>query len=334
VSNIEENIISLVDQLILEMKEYKNKRKYDNEIAIFINYLQEKKLLKSILYLTRTNIDDYFFDCKEKNKLNSTSSLNTHIAALKWLFDQLIKHNYNFDDKLGYVSSKGFKIKIAKQLNSAKVKEIISSEDLAFLLNKIDNTVDLHNTNKNSKLHFVRLYLRLNLLVPLKVTEMLNIKFNQFNDDFRLIIVNDITIRIPNSFRMEIIKLLDSVYRSTGVNYKASDNFFHYMASQVERKNVIDTGDVSRWFYTAFQTAGLVDYIKDSNSASFAVERIKKSVIFYLINQGCNLMYLSFLTGLTIDSLINEYSINDLDEDEISESINISLFRTNYYSYL
>jgi hypothetical protein len=332
VTYIDKNIISLVDRLIVDMKEYKNKKRYDNEIAIFINYLTEKKLLKSILYLTRDNIDDYFIDCKYKNKLNSTSSLNTHISALKWLFEQLIKHNYNFDDNLGYISTKSFKTKIAMQLNGAKVKELISSDDLTILLQILDNTENLHNTNNYSKLQFVRLYLKLNLLIPLKVTEMLNVKFHQFSEDFRQIEINDITVRIPNSLRIEILEYLDGINRTLGQTYNHSECFFHFLASKVTRKKYLDTGDVSRWFFTAFKAVGLTDYIKDSNSSSFAVERIKKSVIFCLINQGCNLMYLSMLTGLTIDSLIKEYSIDDIDE--ISESINISLFKTNYYNYL
>ncbi|MEW9702950.1 hypothetical protein [Paenibacillus sp. SI8] len=331
-SNIEENIISIVEDLILEMKEYKNKRKYDNEIATFMNYLLKRNLMKSILLLTRNDIDEYFLDCKVNNKINSTSSLNTHISALKCLFDCLIKHNYYFDDKLGYVTSKGFKTKIAKHLINSKVKEIITSDDLAVILKKIDIALDLNNNNKNSKLLFVKLYLKLNFLIPLKVTEMLSIQFDKFHEEFRQVRVNDITIIIPNSLRLEIIKSLNNIYHVTGHSYDPSDSFFNYIASPIERKNVTDTGDVSRWFYSVFNAVGLVDFIKDSKKGTFAVERIKKSIIYSLITQGCNILYLSFLTGLTIDSLINEYSINDLDE--ISESINISLFRTNYYSYL
>lgn len=177
---------------------------------------------------------------------------------------------------------------------------------------------------------FTYLY-KLNLLLPLKINQMLEITFDMFENDFRGINYKDYLIKIPNSLRLNIIEAIDSI----GEKYSNSDYFFDYISKPLKKE--LDSAVLSSWFYTVFNSVGLKRLLPKKNpnakkaSYSYPVEKIKKTAIWLLLNKGLNILYLSELTDLSLEILAGDYIF---DKNEASKTINSKLICNEYYEYI
>lgn len=336
------NLKKELEELISSSRSYKHTNKYKNEINIFLRYLEESKLEDKILVLKDIDIVNYFTYCQNKNKLGSKSTLDTHISALKCILEHLIEKNYPYAELLGYISNRDFRRSISSNLREIKSKKIISTIELRNILNALDTYIidnkllidDKDTINEIFwKVGFVQVYIKINLIIPLKINQMLEITFDMFEDDFRAINYKDYIIKIPNSLRLNIIDILDII----GNNYSINDYFFDYISKPL--KTSLDTGVLSRWFYAAFNAVGLKRLLPKKNpnakkqSYTYPVEKIKKTAIWMLLNQGLNILYLSEITELSVEILAGDY-VFDFDKNEASKMINEKLVCNDYYEYL
>lgn len=331
--NAFETYTSLVNTFTLEMKIYENTKKYINEINIFSGYLKKFGLEGNVFKLSRDNIDNYIAYCIQEEYIGTKSTLNTHLSALKELFDHLINNNYNFDEHLGYITSDIFRTKTMALLEESKRKEVISVSSLQAILHSIDECLDNNlEVNKNYlTVSFVRVFIKLSLILPLKATEMLSINFNCFDEEFRHVEYNGIKLRLPNSLRKNIIDIVNIVVKMRGENFKKTDSLFAFICQPITTSS-IKTSKISHWFYSTLKALGFADLLQNSKK-TFSVERFKKTAIVNLLNSNANILFLCRLTGLTLEALASEYSVDDHLE-EASKSINASLFQSQYYSYL
>lgn len=335
VSSVSEEI-----KLFLEgLKNYKLKKLYENEINLFYNFLIENNLESNFLILKQEDIRNYFIHLYDINKLGAKSTLDTHIAALKKFFEYLILRKYNFDNLLGYISTQDFKNKISEYLKSVKSKEILPLAVLKNVLSKLDEYIENNEYDQFEKesmktrylkILFVRLYIKLNLIVPLKVSEMEKIQFNHFEDSFRTVCVNDYKLNITNSLRINLLQTLRILKDEKGLDYQSEESLFSFVAKPLERN--FSTANLSEWFFTAFNFLEL-NQILEPNSKSFKVEKFKKTAIWYLISNNTNLLYLSELTGLSLDSLVADFSFIS-DNEKVTHAINSGLVKAEYYNYI
>lgn len=331
-----------VDNLLLKSDIYKNKgtKKYENEIHIFLSYIEEKGLEDKIYVLTKENIDDYFIFCIENNKLNSKNTLNTHISALKCLLDHMITEKFKYDELLGYISTQDFKAKIAKKLNDAKSKDLILDDTLKKTLILLDTYIENNefdklgsDTQKDKylKVLFARIYIKLNIIIPLKVSEMIELSFEDFSESFRKIKINDIIIKIPNSLRRDIEFTLNFIKTRYNKNINNNYSFFQYITSPLSDE--LSTSCISQWFYTVFNTLEIDELLENCKSRCFTVEKFKKTAISSLINNDIkNIVYLSQLTGLSLETLKTE-CLNEWEND-MSHMLNSEICKTEFYSYI
>ena len=332
------NLKKELKELISSSKSYKHTNKYKNEINIFLKYLEDNNLEDKILVLKDIDIVNYFAYCQNNYKLGSKSTLDTHISALKCILEYMIEKNYPYAELLGYISNREFRRAISSNLREIKSKEVISIDELRNVLNTLDKYIVDKKINSMFdeifwKTSFVQVYIKINLLVPLKINQMLEITFDMFENDFRAINYKDYIIKIPNSLRLNIISILKSI----DSKYSVNDYFFSYISKPLN--SMIDSSTLSRWFYTAFNEVGLKNFLPEKNiyakkkSYTYPVEKFKKTAIWMLLNKGFNILYLSEITELSVEILAGDY-LFDFDKNEASKIINEKLVCNNYYEYL
>lgn len=188
---------------------YRNTRKnstYKNEIGNFSNYLKDRLLEDKIFHLNQNHIDDYFVYSYD-TKIGAVPTLTTHISALKFLFDELIKRQYDFKLLYAYIDTAGFKEKLSENLEKSFKKTIIDNTLLTSTLYKIDTHIknnintDFRNPTEQKRffeIMIARLYAKLSLIIPLKTSEMIELKLNNIQDgSTRSIEYNEIVIKLP-----------------------------------------------------------------------------------------------------------------------------------------
>ena len=108
-----------------------------------------------------------------------SSTLNAYIAALSCLFEYLMREKYNFRDLLGYIGSAEFRKKYLDKLENGSHKKIISMYILQKLLYKMDYYFSKDHGKSQDKIYhllIVRVYIELSLIIPLKPSDLLEIK--------------------------------------------------------------------------------------------------------------------------------------------------------------
>lgn len=333
----------LIKKLLNNNNEYKNTTKYSNEINIFLKYVEEYDIKDRVFSLEKSDIDNYFIYCQENNKLGAKRTLDTHISALKCIFQFINDNKYKCTDLIGYINTQTFKKEISDKLKNTESKAILSNEDIIDILSRLDNYISKTSYEKLMKVNekkrytrilFVRLYIKINLLIPLKVSDMLDLTFKCFDNNFKILIYNDVKIKIPNSLKINIEDTMQFIKKVFGTNtiYTSETKFFKFFTDLIHKD--VTTGNVSHCFYQAFDEIGLKKLIpnRPKNPESYPVEQIKKTVISILLNEGTNIIYISKITGLNLDSLILDYSI--YNSGQASREINYALVDTPYYSYL
>lgn len=329
-----------MENLLNSHKEYENTKKYKSEIKLFQKYLEDSKISDKVFVLTTEHIDNYFIYCMDNKKINARNTLNTHISALKSIFEYLIDNNQRFSDQFGHVSTQEFRIKISNKLREAKSKELIPLETLKKILTTVDKyieeldlTIDISKVQENRilKIYFVRLFIKMSLILPIKLSEMLDVDFRMFDDDFRKFTYNEFTINITNSLRSDILSTIDFIETKYEINHTETDKLFRFIANPFEKN--VNTIYVSEWFYTTFNTVGLDELIDKTKSRTYSVEKIKKSAIWNMLNNGANIIHLSDYTGLSIEMLLAD-GIFSYNKDNASSELNSTLSKVVYYNYI
>ncbi|RKD31973.1 hypothetical protein [Lacrimispora algidixylanolytica] len=215
---------------------------------------------------------------------------------------------------------------------------------LTDVLSKIENYLDGDLTRqKDKKIYDVliaRLYIKLSLLIPLKASEIITLQIGNIKkESFREINYNNITIKIPNGVRSEIINTVNFAERHFNLKYDNSISLFEFLYKATNLRP--STTKISETLIRAYKIIGasaLLETYKSGtkNISLYPPESYKKTAILEMLNRGVNIVYLRQLTGLDINSLISDYDIDSTvsDVDVKSYNINSGTINTEYYAYL
>lgn len=337
-----ERFKSLVNELLKESS------KYQNELSNFMKYLEDRMLEEKVFNLNVNHIDEYFVYSYD-TKIGAVPTLTSHISALKSLFDYLISKDINFRSLYAYIDTAGFKDKLSKHLEKSFKKPVIDSTLLKSTLHRIDTHI-FKNINKEFKLSssrkrffeilIARLYAKLSLIVPLKPKEMLSIKIGNIKDEtVRTLKHNDITIKIPNNLRNQIIETIDFADREFKKTYSENDKLFHFLYGVFGKKAV--TSLVSTSFTKTYNELGISEMLKQKPGGKkdkyvYPPESYKITAILSMLNNGTNIVYLKKLTGLDMGTLVSNFDFDkDIEyKDVVSLEINRGIVSTDYYTYL
>lgn len=340
--DIKEILYEVINEII-------NEKSYENEINIFIGYLRLNSLEDKVFKLTTTNIDDYFeFGIKE-DKIGSISTSVAHINALKTLINKLDKRGYNNHALLGYLESNEFINQIKSKLSLNSEKEIISIQLIQSTLFKIDTYIkenyhkeklSSHKKTRLLKMMVSSLYIKLSLIIPIKLSEMLQLNVgNVRNSSFRTIKHNGVEIKITNSLRKQILEIIEYFEKEFNQKYVQEDRLFEFLISKYSQ--TVTTTDISNALESSYKELNIKELLEKKkvgvkHMSVFTPESYKKSAITYMLKNGVNVVYLKKLTGLDISTLIGNFNLeeNIIIDDVISVDINKALITTDYYTYL
>ena len=284
-------------------------QQYDTELKNFLDYLKQRDLLNKCFDLSLYDIDQ-FFDSLVGIKMGVSSTLNAYIAALSCLFEYLMREKYNFRDLLLYKMDYYF------------------SKD--------------HGKSQDKIYHLLiaRVYIELSLIIPLKPSDLLEIKVGELrNETVRTIVHNSISIQLPKSVRTHIIESIDFAEKQYDAKYSEKDSLFIFLYNAIGKKvNPSTITAELQKLYKELKMDELLETYKSGtkNVSLYPLESYKKTAIYEMLNNGINIVYLKQLTGLEISTLLADYDLEMIksDIDVKSYNINSCIVNSSYFTYL
>lgn len=320
---------------------------YSNEIGNFDKFLTDRELKERIFNLSEHHIDEYFI-YSYKNKIGAIPTLVSHISALKSFMSFLDTENHNFKPLLGYIATPDFQNKLKSKLEKSIEKQVINFDLLRIILTKLDNHLDSNieksysNTlEKNRFLEklIARIFIKISLIIPLKPTGITQLNISNEVIENRSIVHNGLCIKLPSTLVRNIEQTIAFIEREYGDQYENNEMLFGRLYSCLGK--VASTSTISNSLTLMYKELGLSEMLVQTmvgkkNMYNYPSESYKKTAIFEMLNNGVNIMYLKKLTGLDLNSLINDYDFSDEQKfiSEESYNVNSSLINSNYYSFL
>lgn len=328
--------LALLNNLLRENQQY------DTELKNFLDYLKQRDLLNKCFDLSLYDIDQ-FFDSLVGIKMGVSSTLNAYIAALSCLFEYLMREKYNFRDLLGYIGSAEFRKKYLDKLENGSQKKIIPMDILQKLLYKMDYYFSKDHGKSQDKIYHLliaRVYIELSLIIPLKPSDLLEIKVGELrNETVRTIVHNSISIQLPKSVRTHIIESIDFAEKQYDAKYSEKDSLFIFLYNAIGKKvNPSTITAELQKLYKELKMDELLETYKSGtkNVSLYPLESYKKTAIYEMLNNGINIVYLKQLTGLEISTLLADYDLEMIksDIDVKSYNINSCIVNSSYFTYL
>lgn len=324
------------------LNEYFNENnKYFNEINNFKSFLKSRIIYDKVFNLTEVSIDDYF-SYSLVEKIGAITTLTTHVSALKSLFDFLIRKGIDFKKLYAYIDTDDYKRKLEERLSIGESKSIFDEALLNSILFRMDKYISENISNDQAGKAFInvliaRLYAKLTLLIPLKPSQMLYLKFD--DNFFRAITYNDITIKIPNSLWNNIMETKKYFEEKYGTIYKNDCSIFEFVFKSIDKN--LNTSSITEIFTSCYKELDMRKLLKKRDVGKkkysvYTVESYKKTAINQMLNNGTNIVFLKQLTGLDFKRLMfdDNYGKYNNKEDLISVELNNGVFNTSYYIYL
>lgn len=321
---------------------------YSNELRNFLKYLEERLIEDKAFDLNSHDIDNYFvysFD----DKIGAVPTLGVHIAALKFLFKELLSKHFNFRDVYSYLFTDEIKDNLSNLLDKSFKKSIIPDSLLNSTLFKMDLYIENksnilikgHNDKKRLfEVMIARLYAKLSLILPIKVNEMLDFKLGDVKEpSFRSIQYNGIVIKLPNNLRNQIIDTINYAEQTYNKEYSNDDTLFGYLYGVVGQKGTTNT--ISTSFTKTYEEINAQEMLKarivgTKKHYYYPAESYKTTAILQMLNNGVNIVYLKKLTGLDLNVLLSNYDFQCENKiiDIISTNLNNGIINTDYYTYI
>ncbi|WP_297135626.1 hypothetical protein, partial [Terrisporobacter sp.] len=175
---------------------------------------------------------------------------------------------------------------------------------------------------KDSKWDMIRLFIKLTLIAPAKRNIIADLRFSDFRDDFRVVIINDINIDIPNSLRRD---LLNICCNDIEVKY-SNKRLFEYIYPKKYDHNVFN-----RPLYKVLKA---IDYDVPVHKSTFSVETIMNTAIITMIKNNTNPLLISKINGTSIANIADKISKLGIEVNNYNQLINRSISQADYYKYI
>lgn len=319
---------------------------YKQQIENFQLYLKAYNLEDRVFNLYEANIDD-FFEYAFIQNIGTDAQLTSHIAALKSLFGFLISKNQKFSELNGYVSTPAFKSKYLNRVERSVSKKFLPMS----MVNKVLLTIDEY-IERNKRGDFkrqldetlyldvliARLFIKLSLIIPIKTSQILDLVLGDIKDEsFRYIVYNDVTIKIPNNLRKDIVFTVEYTEKRYGNVYKENDRIFEYLYATANKKGKRE--GINNTLPRVYERLALNEMLEMVSNGKkkrylYPAESYKKTAIYNMLKSGANIVYLVKLTGLDIQTLLTDFEYKDLDVRDVNVNLNNSLLACDYYEYL
>lgn len=296
---------------------------YKNHIRKFLTYIKSVGKENCIMDITEEDLKGSVEYQYNLGNIKTTASMSNHLEAIKNFFVFLHKkrvHDNIFNRIPDYPE---FKKEIEKKLNlSEKVTRLALPNDVLIQLLKYFDDEDYPKENDYL---IIKLYVKLCLIAPAKRQVLANLKFNDFDSDFRWVIVNGIRINIPNSLRRDILNALQI---NNIKEYDGEYLFFGALYDRVYSDSVFNTP-----LYKVLRDIEYLDAL-EYKKQTYAVETIMNGAILNLVESNVNPLLIANINGVTLASI--EKKIAKLDANIINDEsiINDAVASLQYYQYI
>ncbi len=293
---------------------------YINHSLKFVEYIEQAGLGDSIAAIMPEHLIGSIKYYHQNGAIQTVSTMNNHLNAIKRFFVFLFKAGIIKENIFNQISDyEMFKQEI---IDECKLKPV---SERGYLDNdQVEELLDYFNSKplKYSNMIMMGFFFKITLLIPTKRKVIAGLRVGDFSEDFDVVTVNDICIKLPRALSLDIKNELDKIKQIV----KKEDLFFELFCGCKYSENVFNTP-----FYYALKEIG---YEVPKEKDTFPVECIRNTSIVNLAINGASLYLISQLSGLSLsglDNLLNKYRL-DIAERTVADSlINQEICKFNFY---
>lgn len=299
---------------------------YTNHLGKFLDYVKSVGKENSIMDITEEDLKHSVEYQYNLGNIKTTTSLSNHLEVIKSFYIFLQKKRF-CDNIFNTISDyPKFKQNIKEEFNLAeKVDRLALPNDVGIqLLKYFENDI----FNKDNNYMIIKLFVKLMLIAPAKRKILADLKFRDFDKDFRWVIVNGVKIKINNSLRNDILK---SIEKNCKNGYTDEDIFFEALYDRVYSHNIFNS--------PMYKVLRDIDYIeKSSKNPTYPVESIMNMALVNMIENDVNPLLIAKINGVSLGRLeekIKKLCISGINKVITNDSlINDSISSLEYYQYI
>lgn len=312
-------------------------KKYNNHVSKFINYIETIGKGDTPIVISKDDVVESIGFYHERGKINKYSSMGNYIEGVKAFYKFLVKNKYAQDIFSSIYDYQGWKEHIATKykLNEIEEREYFNDDTIMEILRYLDDYFDNTDYNNLSAVRrkeryiknlALRVFIKIMLIAPAKRNVIFNLNIDTFKDDFRWVVVNEVSIAITNSLRRDIKHALRIANLINGKDCKEDDNIFIYIIGK--RFNAEKFNEL--FCHVLKQIEFDIPVDKDT----YSVEVIGNTTVYNMVKNLVNPAIISKVSGISLSRLEKKYySTNNVD-NLIDSKINMELSKISYYQYI
>lgn len=318
----------------------KNKHSYRKHVDKFIEYLKEVGLENRPKAIDKKVVEDCIGYYRiERGELNTRSTMEAHLEALKSFYDYLsrtdklpdIFTDYDYKDYKEAIVKK-YELSEPVERGSFKCSEII--EILAATEELIEQALEEKSGIRDEERYLqriiMRLFIKITLIAPAKRKIVGQIKMNDLDENFKILNINKIKINIPCGLSRDIIQAIRFAEDKNGKRIEKTDRIFEFI---YRYKGKFMDESLNTWFLNLLQDIG---YIEKTNRRTYPVEPIRNGAISIMVDNMVNPLLISKITGIGFSRLETQYysTMQSEYEDYLNKNINKAIAQNEYYSFI
>lgn len=318
----------------------KNKHSYRKHVDKFINYLKVIELDDRPRVIDKGVVEDCIgYYCLEKGELNTRSTMEAHLEALKSFYDYLsrtdklpdIFTDYDYKEYKEAIVKK-YELSEPVERGSFECKDIIKilSDTEELMEQSLAGTVGIRDEERYLQRMIMRLFIKITLIAPAKRNVIGQIKIGDFEKNFKILNVNKIKINVPCGLSRDIIQAIRYAEGRNGKQAGKTEKFFEFV---YRYKGKFTDESLNTWFLNLLQDIG---YIEKSKRRTYPVEPIRNGAISIMVNNMVNPLLISKITGIGFSRLESQYYSTMKSEymDYLNKKVNRAIAQNEYYSYI
>lgn len=317
---------------------------YKNHVAKYVKYLKQIGKADTPNKIDLEDVRKCVGHYVNLGTIRAVSSMELHLESLKSFYDYLLETGKS-PDIFSQMNYEEYKNRLSHQYHLVEKigRGTFSVETIKDILSKLDNCLEvdcftLNGTQKQKRyiqMNALRIFIKLTLIAPAKRKVICNLRYSDFDKDFRTVVVNEVELTIPNSLRRDLKNALELEKSICNKKIQEDEKIFMYIIG-----SKFNEEDLNRWFCSFIKDHHIIGIDKiDDEKETYPIEPIMKTAISNMVKGKANLAYISKVSGIKIGSLENTYYEEIFGNDQrqsptISESIDWEIRRSSYYSYI
>ncbi len=318
----------------------KNKHSYRKHVDKFIDYLKVAGLENRPKVIDKNVVEDCIGYYRiEKGELNTRSTMEAHLEALKSFYDYLSRTDKLPDIFTDY-DYKDYKEAIVKKYDLSEPVErgSFSCDELIEILASTEELIEqsieeksgIRDEERYLQRIIMRLFIKITLIAPAKRKVIGQIKMNDFEENFKILNINKIRINIPCGLSRDIIQAIQYAEDRNGKQVEKADRIFEFI---YRYRGKFTDESLNTWFLNLLQDIG---YIEKTNRRTYPVEPIRNGAISIMVDDMVNPLFISKITGIGFSRLETQYygTMKSEYKDYLNKNINKAIAQSEYYSYI